>query len=222
MSTDREKVFDYADDSQFRGKTTNEIFAGIFKENIWKNEESVSGLGSSLEQTGEIIRLLPEVLTKFNIKSFLDIPCGDFNWIQKINMDDISYTGADIVEDIIAANNKKYASEKRKFVQLNLIEDQFEKYDLVFCRDCLVHLSFEDIFSSLKNIKRSGSLCFMTTTFTAQKENKNIHTGGWRPLNFMKEPFNLPEPLYLLNEKCTEADGLFTDKSLAMWSVADI
>ncbi len=222
METNRENVFDYADDEQFKGKTAPEIFTGIFKENIWKNEESVSGLGSSLEQTGEIIKLLPVVLTKYNIKSILDIPCGDFNWMQQINLDGIFYTGADIVKELIDANNQKYAADYRRFLPLNLIEDEFEEYDLVFCRDCLVHLSFEDIFSSLKNIKRSSSKYFITTTFTGQKENKNIHTGGWRPLNFQKAPFNFPEPLYLLNEKCTEADGMFTDKSLGLWKVEDI
>lgn len=222
METNRENVFDYADDQQFQGKTAPEIFTGIFKENIWKNEESVSGLGSSLEQTSEIIKLLPGVLTKYNIKSILDIPCGDFNWMQQINLDGIFYTGADIVKELIDANNQKYAADYRRFMHLNLIEDEFEEYDLVFCRDCLVHLSFEDIFSSLKNIKSSSSKYFITTTFTGQKENKNIHTGGWRPLNFQKAPFNFPEPLYLLNEKCTEADGMFTDKSLGLWKVEDI
>jgi len=222
METNRENVFDYADDEQFKGKTAPEIFTGIFKENIWKNEESVSGLGSSLEQTSEIIKLLPGVLTKYNIKSILDIPCGDFNWMQQINLDGIFYTGADIVKELIDTNNQKYAADYRRFLHLNLIEDEFEEFDLVFCRDCLVHLSFEDIFSSLKNIKRSSSKYFITTTFTGQKENKNIHTGGWRPLNFQKAPFNFPEPLYLLNEKCTEADGMFTDKSLGLWKVEDI
>lgn len=222
METNRENVFDYADDQQFQGKTAPEIFAGIFKENIWKNEESVSGLGSSLEQTGEIIKLLPGVLTKYNIKSILDIPCGDFNWMRQINLDGIFYTGADIVKELIDTNNQKYAADNRRFLHLNLIEDEFEEHDLVFCRDCLVHLSFEDIFSSLKNIKNSSSKYFITTTFTEQKENKNIHTGGWRPLNFQKAPFNFPEPLYLLNEKCTEADGMFIDKSLGLWKVEDI
>ena len=222
MEENRENLFDYADDQQFRGKPVAEIFTGIFKDNIWKNEESVSGEGSSMAQTQEIIEHLPAILKKYEIKSFLDVPCGDFNWIQNVDMTGVHYTGGDIVKEIIEANNQKYADEKRRFLHVNLIEDELEKYDLVFCRDCLVHFSFEDIFASLQNIKKSGSLYFMTTTFTEQGSNKNIHTGGWRPLNFEKEPFNFPQPLYLLNENCTEMDGKFADKSLGLWKVEDI
>lgn len=222
MDSNREKLFDYANDEQFKGKTAPEIFAGIFKANIWKNEESVSGEGSSLDQAKEIINSLPAVLSEFNIKSFLDIPCGDFNWMRKIDFAGICYTGADIVPDIIEANIKKYSNEGIKFLNLNLITDDLAKNDLIFCRDCLVHLSYEDIFASLANIKKSGSVYFMTTTFTGQEENKNIHTGGWRPLNFEKAPFNFPKPFYLLNEKCTEMSGEFDDKSLGLWKISGI
>jgi len=219
MIEDREKLYDYSNDEQFKGKTAEEIFTGIYKSNIWLNEESVSGNGSSLEQANEIITKLPAILNKFGIKTLLDIPCGDFNWMRYVINEGINYTGVDIVEEIIDADNKKYALPNVKFIKADICKDVFDKHDLVLCRDCLVHFSFDDIKQALANIKTSGSKYFMTTTFTEQKTNKDIHTGGWRPLNFEIEPFGLGAPVALLNEKCTEADNNFTDKCLAMWEV---
>ncbi len=225
MKKNRENIYPFADDKPFEGKKVDEIFNDIYKSNIWhisEKRESVSGIGSSLEQTQEIIKNLPIVFQEFEITSMLDIPCGDFNWMRNIDLSKMKYTGADIVEAIVKANNEKHKSENIHFVQFNLIEDQLPQVDLIFCRDCLVHLSFKDILDSIENIKISGSNYLITTTFTAQSANKDIHTGGWRPLNLQLPPFNFPKPIYLLNEKCTEMDGLFDDKSLGLWEIENL
>ena len=46
--------------------------------------------------------------------------------------------------------------------------------------------------------------------------------GKWRTLNFNLPPFDFPEPMLVINEKCTEADGAFKDKSLGVWRLADL
>jgi hypothetical protein len=94
--------------------------------------------------------------------------------------------------------------------------------DAIFCRDSLVHFSYEMIFEALENIKRSGAKYLMTTHFVDQNENKDIITGGWRPLNLTMAPFNFPDPVEVINEKCTEMDGAFSDKSIGVWSVAEL
>lgn len=222
MTSERDKLYEYADDSQFKGKEAGEIFTEIFNNNTWTDEESVSGIGSSLAQTGEIIKYLPEMFRKFEIKTMLDVPCGDFNWMRKVPMEGIEYTGGDIVSEIIISNKNKYSGQGTNFKVLNLITDKIGKYDLIFCRDCLVHLSYADIIASLNNVVGSGSKYLMTTTFLEQKVNKDIHTGGWRPVNFRLSPFNFPEPVYTLDEKCTEMDGQFSDKVLALWEIPSL
>jgi hypothetical protein len=59
-----------------------EIFTDIYKKNDWKNDESVSGNGSTLDATEGVRRELPRLFAKFHVKSLLDIPCGDCNWIK--------------------------------------------------------------------------------------------------------------------------------------------
>jgi len=46
----------------------------------------------------------------------------------------------------------------------------------------------------LRNIRRSGSAYLLVTTFPDRKENVDIITGNWRPLNMEKPPFNFPRP----------------------------
>jgi hypothetical protein len=225
MKKNREEIYHFSDDKPFENKKVKEVFNDIYQNNLWhisEKRESVSGIGSSLEQTKEIIKVLPFVLKKYKINSILDIPCGDFNWMQNIDFSKTKYIGGDIVSEIIIANNGKHKPENINFTELNLIEDRLPKVDLIFCRDCLVHLSFKDILDSIENIKASGSRYLMTTTFTEQSSNKDINTGGWRPLNLELEPFHFPKPVYLLNEKCMEMDGLFKDKSLGLWEIENL
>lgn len=219
---DRSKLYDYSDGSRFLNKSAKEIFSEIAKRNVWHEKESVSGSGSSLVQTKTIIEVIPKIIRELGIKTIFDIPCGDFNWFKEINLSSNIYLGGDIVKDIVDRNNQKYRRNNINFVQFNILEDIQETMDLVFCRDCLVHFSTMDIWKALSNIQKSNSRYLMTTTFTREVKNNDIVTGGWRPLNLIKKPFNFPKPLLIVNENCTEKDGIFRDKSLALWKIKEL
>ena len=197
------------------------IFTDVFRENKWGGIESFSGKGSDLLQTTVIRRQLPLLCREFEIRSMLDIPCGDFNWMKHVDLGTIAYTGADVVGDLIA-HNSRYETSNTHFCSLNLLKHKLPKVDLVFCRDCLVHFSFRDSFAALRNICESGSTYLLTTTFTSHRRNHNIPTGSWHPLNLEYPPFSFPPPLKLINEECTQSDGTYMDKSLGLWNVADI
>jgi hypothetical protein len=219
MASDRSKAYLYADGQRFMGKNTAEIFSEIAEQNLWMESESVSGFGSSLKQTEELVAQLPGIFKKFGVKKLLDAPCGDFNWMKTVDLSGIEYTGGDIVQSIVDANNKAYRGSNNQFYRLDLLADPLGSHDLLFCRDCLVHLSFEDIFKMLGKLKSSSVRYLMTTTFPEENSNQDVPTGGWRPLNFQSAPFHFPEPLFVLNEKCTEMDGMFGDKSMGVWEV---
>lgn len=219
---DRSELYDYSDGSRFNNSSAKAIFTEIAKNNIWQEKESVSGFGSTLEQTKTIIYEIPKIIEELEIKTIFDIPCGDFNWFKEIDLTGKIYLGGDIVKEIVHHNNRKYKSENISFIEFNLLEDIQEKMDLIFCRDCLVHFSTKDIWNALRNIKASKSEYLMVTTFTSEKQYRDIITGGWRPINFEKAPFNFPEPILIVNENCTEKDGAFLDKSLGVWRIRDL
>ena len=142
--------------------------------------------------------------------------------MKKINLNNIQYIGADIVKEIINNNKKIYEKDNISFQHLNIIKDQLPKVDLLLVRDCLVHFSYDDIFEALNNICDSGSKYLLATTFTNRQNNQNIITGEWRPLNLQLKPFYLTKPIRLINEKCTEDNMSYTDKSLGLWKISDI
>ena len=132
------------------------------------------------------------------------------------------YIGTDIVSELVRQNQQLYGGARRRFIRLDLTRDQLPQVDLILCRDCLVHFSLQEVFSVFKNFKRSKSRYLLVTTFTGVWPNKEIATGEWRPLNLQLPPFNLPRPLRIINEKCTEANGVYADKSLGLWRLEDL
>ena len=196
------------------------VFNDIHRHHKWIGGDSHSGTGSSLLQTVTIRQALRNVLQELNAKSLLDAPCGDFHWMKELELE--RYIGVDVVSDLIAQNQQKYGTESRQFLKLNISEDPLPQVDVILCRDGLVHFSFKDIISVVRNFKRSGSRCLLTTTFPKCSRNRDIITGGWRPINLHLAPFNFPKPVQLINEGCADSDGKYSDKSLGLWELEDI
>ena len=203
-------------------KEAEQIFTNIYNNNGFNGKESISGPGSDIYQTRIIIKEIPLLFKDYNISTMLDIPCGDFYWMKEIDLKDIEYIGADIVGELIKKNNKEYHKNNLQFKKLDLLKDSLPNVDLIFTRDCLVHLSFEDIFNALTNICNSNSKYLLSTTFTERTNNNDIKTGQWRTLNLEVEPFFLPKPIKIINEGCTENEGIYSDKSLGFWKISDI
>lgn len=206
----------------FVNKQAKSVFKEIYHSNFWGSSESISGRGSTLEETALVIELINDLILKFNIKSILDIPCGDFNWMNKVDLSSVSYIGADIVEEIIDKNNINFNSSNISFVVKDLINDPLPQCDLIIVRDCLVHLSNKDIQKSLINIKNSGSKYLLATSFPSFSHNNNIVTGEWRPLNLQRKPFNLPPPLEIFRERILDDSDLFNCKSLMLWDLSEL
>lgn len=206
----------------FFAKPISYRFSTIFMKNVWGSKESKSGRGSILDQTAIIRREIPLILRDIKATTLLDVPCGDFNWLQHVNLGLKKYIGGDIVPEIIAQNRKKYEDDKKIFKLMDITTTKLPKVDVILCRDCLVHLSYKDIFTAIKNFKNSKSTYLLSTTFTSRTINRNIFTGGWRPINMQQSPFNFPQAVRVINEHCTEADGRMADKSLGLWKLEDI
>jgi hypothetical protein len=163
---------------------------------------------------------LQQVIAEYNVETLLDVPCGDWFWMQHLDLSGVKYTGGDIVEGIVQ-NNQQYATDKVEFQFLDLLESQLPAHDLVLCRDCLVHFSYRDIRKGLDNLLESNCNYLLTTTFPGRK-NYDILTGSWRPIDLEAYPFKLPSPLMIFNEGCTEGKGSYKDKSLALWDLGEL
>jgi len=178
-----------------------------------------------MDETAAVRECFPDLVRHNNIRSILDIPCGDFAWMKHTSLELDHYIGADIVSAIVSNNLAQFKREHhpvRDFQLLDLTRDVLPCADAVLCRDCLVHFSNEDIFKALIRIQKSDSTFLLTTSFREQQHNKDIVTGWWRPLNLELAPFNFPEPLEVIDERCQLRRGAYPDKSLGLWRIADL
>jgi len=199
-------------------------FQRIYNDNLWGNNESVSGEGSNLARTAVVRAKLPGLLTRHGVRSILDAPCGDFFWMKEVDLTGITYAGVDIVSDIIQRDRELYERPDRHFLLGDLVADALPHADLILCRDCLVHLTYADTRKAIENFRRSGATWLLTTTFTGPRENRDIVTGDWRPINLERAPYNFPAPVEIINEETDEVDeelGAFPDKSLGLWRLSD-
>lgn len=185
--------------------------------NSWKKNpkmESCSGVGSSLVKTRNTLQTIEKVFKEHQIKKFLDLPCGDLNWMSKASMNGVEYTGMDLSPSLISYNKQKYGQNK-KFVTHDIVKDEIlEKFDLILCRDLLFHLSSESALAALNNFKKSGSKYLLTTTFPNINENISIKDNEWYPINLEIAPFNFPPPIALYQEV---EDG----KCLGLWKLTE-
>ena len=201
---------------------TKTVFSNIYHKNYWQGSESRSGKGSDAVQTRVLCRELSALLSKLNVQSILDVPCGDFNWMREVvGNNNLDYTGGDIVDQLVDEDNKLYGSPSIRFEKIDVIKDSLPKADLLICRDCLVHLSNKEVLLALANIRAGNFKYVALTSFLSRKSNPDIRTGKWRPLNMHLAPFNLPQPVAVIDEKCTEAGGRFSDKTLSVWRSSD-
>lgn len=179
--------------------------------------ESLSGCGSDLDATVEMREHLPIIFNKFNIKSVVDAPCGDWNWMRFVDLTNISYMGYDILEDILEENIKKYSSDNVKFEFKDIVNEDIIKSDLIICRDFMFHISNEKGISLLDNFKKSGAKYVLLTNFKKTEFNQNLgfDEWGWREVNMKIEPFNLSEPIYEFTENHPNCAG----RSLGLWQI---
>jgi hypothetical protein len=200
-----------------RRYSVTDAFRTIYASNHWGASER-SGAGASIDQAQTVLAQLAALVEQLEVRTLLDVPCGDFAWMRHLRAD-VHYIGGDVLPELVAANERQWSTPTRRFQTIDLLRDELPAADLLLCRDCLVHFSLDDIATALRTIRRSGCRWLLTTTFPECATNEDIVTGDWRPVNLERAPFNLPVPLMLLNEHCTEGGDTFADKSLGLWPI---
>jgi hypothetical protein len=206
------------------GLAPEPLFTEIWRSNLWGAATSRSGLGSEDIETARLRAGLPALLDKLGVRTLLDLPCGDFAWMNWLDLKLDRYIGADIVGEIIERNTALFATADGRvsFHKLHLLSDPLPAADALLCRDCFVHLSFANIGSALANLRKSNLHWLIATTFTEQHENRDALDGDWRLLKYGSRTLGWPPAFAILNEGCSEGGGAYADKSLGVWRISDL
>ena len=175
-------------------------FNEVYNKKMWTDNGkfTLSGPGSELSYTTNIVHFLIDFIKKKNIKKIIDGSCGDCTWIVEVLkwFPDIEYVGYDISQEIIDINKTKYS--KYSFYKQNLLDlNKIPKCDLFIIRHTMMHLSIEDNIK-LINMFKNNSECFVFLTHHEIKENKegsphgeNFSSLKWIPKNLHIKPFEI-------------------------------
>lgn len=194
-------------------------FADIYRTGVWTHGDASvpgSGHGSSLQATGGIRERLPELLAELGTQRLLDVGCGDFTWMSRIDLP-CSYIGVDIVSAVVQENERLHGSPTRAFLLADSVTDRLPDADTVLCREVLFHLSFADAMSALKNIVSQPRRFVILTTDKDTAFNADIESGDFRLLNLERKPFRLPPPLTGIPD-----DAVASRRLLGVWRAEEI
>lgn len=179
------------------------VFNEIYKTSYWGNG---SGDGSELKYCIPYINFLQKFFNDFNVKTIVDLGCGDWQFSKEINFKGKKYLGMDVAEEVIKTNNKLFSSKDIKFSLLEKYQD-IPDSDLLLCKDIMQHLSIhenkkiiKEVFPKFKYIistncvsPRSifGDFLYKALgKYEMKKINRDILNGDFTLFNITKHPYN--------------------------------
>lgn len=180
--------------SGFAANKIENVFDTIYEKGIWgRNEEGLgySGSGSSLEEAKPYIEFLENFIKANEIKSVLDVGCGDWTFSRHIDWGDVEYTGLDVAKSVIERNQANFSAPNIRFYHFDGSFNNLPSAELLICKDVLQHLPIENVQQFLKNTKPFKH-CLITNSYAdiySSDKNRSIALGDYTPIDLTKPPY---------------------------------
>ncbi len=183
------------------------LFSRIYHENMWGGAkgEFNSGPGSDDFVGIAYAKLIKDYIQQHQIKSVVDIGCGDFRIASQFITDDIDYTGIDVVPSLIENNQRLYGKSNIRFLNIDATREAIPDAELCTVRQVLQHLSNDHIRSILVKCRKYPHLIVSEHILTVAGviPNLDMHA-DWNTRIEMnscvmldKEPYNAKTELLL-------------------------
>lgn len=168
-----------------------EVFSSIYKNKKWLDVVGTeSGPGSSIECSQSYLQFLDTFVKQHEIKSILDLGCGDLNLMKHFDFSSLYYKGIDIVDCVIQTNIERYKRENVEFETSSITDYDFNvPFDLIICKDVLQHLSSTNVLKILGKIKNFKYSLF-TNDFDETNFNNPILDGDYTAIDLKNSPYN--------------------------------
>lgn len=191
-----------------------QVFSNIYENRKWGSNNKPeyngsSGEGSDVEYNkNTYVPFLKKFIVDNNIKTIVDLGCGDFRCGKLIYNDlDITYTGYDAYEKVIDYNSTLFSFPKYSFVHLDFCnnKEHILNGDLCILKDVIQHWSISDIYVFLDYLveHKKFKYILICNCCNQGQDNTNIENGDFRPLSCDYLPLKKynPTKLYSYNTK---------------------
>jgi|HubBroStandDraft_4_1064222.scaffolds.fasta_scaffold35312_4 SAM-dependent methyltransferase len=130
-----------------------DVFSEIYAQKQWDNEKDEkfnSGTGSSAAYMSHYCELINSFIQKHHVQTVVDLGCGDFRVGARISRPEMSYVGVDVVQDLVAHNEKTFGADHIRFQCVDIMSGALPDGDLCLIRQVLQHLSNREILLVLE------------------------------------------------------------------------
>jgi SAM-dependent methyltransferase len=164
------------------------VFSPFYERGEWAEGRM---WGSTLEFTKRYRAFLEQFLVEHDIRSVLDVGCGDWTFSRAIDWKGARYRGIDVVPQLIEQNRARFPGAEF-FVGDGRLLEEHAGFDLLVMKDVLQHWSNDSIRSFLSQ-PALGSFrhVLLTNCDEERSPNRDISDGDWRPLNLLAPPFEI-------------------------------
>jgi len=174
------------------GDETGAVFGEIYESAAW---EGGSGEGSRAAVTAVYRGIVEALVQGSDVRSVVDVGCGDWEFSQLIDWSDVSYLGLDVVPDVIARNRESFARPGVEFRHADVQVELPPAADLLLCKDVLQHWPVAWIQAFLRSTRRRYRYALLTNDIASTRPshplNSDIELGDWRPLDLESAPFGV-------------------------------
>lgn len=181
--------------------------------------ETVNGPGCTMAATEQLRPALPELFAKYDIKTVLDVGCGDWTWMQHVDLSGIDqYIGWDVDPETIAENQRQFGDNpKVSFSVRNLLTvSEIPQVDLIIARQVLIHFPNQYIADVLEKFKKSGSTYLLASHWPTETENHEYVSEGFAYRGYVERTVNLLTPPFEFGRLVDAVNELITDDSMGV------
>ncbi|HVV17711.1 MAG TPA: class I SAM-dependent methyltransferase [Polyangia bacterium] len=170
--------------------SVSEIFGEIYRNDRWNGG---SGPGSLPGVNRPYVRFIQSMLRLNDVRTVVDLGCGDWQFSRGIDWGTTEYLGLDVVPHIVERNRRVYGTPSVSFAVAPPEANQLPSADLLLVKDVFQHLSNRRV---QEHVAVFPKFKYVLVTNCSKKSrhllNTDIPDGGFRPLDLRLAPFGVP------------------------------
>lgn len=171
---------------------TSAIFRHIYDTEHWQGG---SGAGSRSDATVAYRRVVERLISARDVRTVVDVGCGDWEFSQLIDWSSVTYVGLDVVPELIDRNRAKFQEPNVRFECEDVRKSlALPSADVLLCKDVLQHWPIGWIQDFLARTRPRYRYRLLTNDIASLHcppgaLNSPINPGEWRTLDLESAEF---------------------------------